>query len=106
MCCKNNSNLFCYICGVYVISKQQNNITNYVKNIYHEYFGIQLDDQDKSWPPHIACRSCFESLRNWKKGKRLSMPFGIPMVWREPKNHIDNCYFCMVNVSGYNKKKK
>jgi len=34
------------------------------------------------------------------------MPFGIPMVWREPKNHIDDCYFCMVNVSGYNKTNK
>jgi hypothetical protein len=32
------------------------------------------------------------------------MPFAIPMHWREQKNHYDDCYFCMVNVTGYNKK--
>jgi hypothetical protein len=34
------------------------------------------------------------------------MPFGIPMVWREPQNHYDDYHFCLCNVSGYNKKNK
>jgi hypothetical protein len=34
------------------------------------------------------------------------MPFAIPMQWREQNNHYDYCYFCMVNVTGYNKKNK
>jgi hypothetical protein len=34
------------------------------------------------------------------------MQFAIPMQWREQKNHYDDCYFCMVNVAGYNKKNK
>ena len=25
------------------------------------------------------------------------------MVWREPKNHHDDCYFCMVNITGINR---
>lgn len=34
------------------------------------------------------------------------MPFAIPMVWREPQNHIHDCYFCMINVEGHNAKSK
>jgi hypothetical protein len=34
------------------------------------------------------------------------MPFAIFMLWREQKNHYDDCYFCMVNLAGYNKKNK
>ncbi|KRY36154.1 hypothetical protein T01_6428 [Trichinella spiralis] len=22
-----------------------------------------------------------------------SLPFGVPMVWREPQNYVDNCYY-------------
>ena len=28
------------------------------------------------------------------------------MVWRSPKNHHDDCYFCMVNMLGWNRHKK
>ena len=28
------------------------------------------------------------------------------MQWREQKNHYDDCYFCIVSVTGYNKKNK
>lgn len=28
------------------------------------------------------------------------------MVWREPRNHHDDCYFCVVSVKGFNKYKK
>ena len=34
------------------------------------------------------------------------MGFGIPVVWREPTNHVDNCYFCSINKTGLNKKKR
>ena len=28
------------------------------------------------------------------------------MVWREPKNHHDDCYFCMVDMPEWNQQKK
>ena len=34
------------------------------------------------------------------------MSFGIPMVWREPKNHVDDCYFCITQTQGFSNKNK
>jgi hypothetical protein len=34
------------------------------------------------------------------------MPFAILMERREQNNRYNDCYFCMVNVNGYNKEKK
>ena len=34
------------------------------------------------------------------------MRFGFPMIWREPKNHHDDCYFCCVNVMGIESKNR
>ena len=75
-------------------------ISDFVKRCYYAYFGITLADQDKSFAPHMCCRICVEGLRLWSKGKRKRMPFGIPMIWREGKDHITDCYFCLTKVKG------
>ena len=104
--CVNHPNIFCYICGSYVPSVQRHKITPFVKSVYYAYFGVKLGDQDKPWAPHKVCRGCVSSLRQWSIGKRKSLPFGVPMVWREPNGHGKECYFCSCVVAGFNSKNK
>ena len=106
--CINNVDKFCYICGELTFASQKGPLTFMIKKAYHLYFGCKVGDQDKSWAPHICCNSCATNLRQWLNGKRKSMPFAVPMIWREPTDHTSNCYSCMVlPVSkGISKKKK
>ena len=98
--CKNSPDRFCYVCGKVTFSDQQYNISPSIKSLYKAYFGITLGDQDKSFAPHICCRTCVVALRRWSEGKAKSISFGVPMVWREGKDHVTDCYFCMTNLEG------
>ena len=53
----------------------------------------------------MVCKACTENLCGWTNGKR-SLNFGIPMVWREPTNHVTDCYFCAVDVTNINRKNR
>lgn len=72
---------------------------------YRLYFGMPMGDLDKSWAPHVICGSCRSTLEGWLRGTGRAMPFAIPRVWREPRNHHDDCYFCMIDVTKYRKVK-
>ena len=89
-----------------MMAKYRFNERDFTKRAYEAYFGINLGDQDKSWAPHKMCKHCTETLLFWTQGKVSSMRFGVSIVWREPKNHHDDCYFCMVNMFGWNQQKK
>ena len=104
--CSNDPNVFCYICGDYTVKEQRKPINDFVKKAYFAYLGIKLGVQDKSWAPHIVYKTCTEILRMWTNGKKKHLKFGIPMIWRKPKNHSDDCYFCTVNMKGFNCFKK
>ena len=101
--CLNQPDMFCYICGEYTQQENRKPISEFLKRAYLSYFGIQLKGQDKSWTPHIVCKTCMEHLRQWTNGKRSRLKFGFPMVWKEPRNHHDDCYFCVTNIKGINR---
>lgn len=98
--CKNDPNRFCYICGEVILPGRQSNITSFVKTSYQVYFGMKLGDQDKTFAPHFCCKTCVQNFRRWRKGKINSLPFGIPMQWREGKDHVTDCYFCLTDLKG------
>ena len=104
--CKNYPDCFCYICGEYKTVENRKSITDFKRKAYYAYFGIKLRGLDKPWAPHIVSKTCVERLRQWTSGIRQSMGFGISMIWREPTNHVDDCYFCSINVTRVNKKKR
>ncbi|GFX11768.1 uncharacterized protein TNCV_4341131 [Trichonephila clavipes] len=58
--------------------------------------------QYKPWDPHIVCQKCVVCLRLWSSGKRDAVMFETPMIWREPQNHHDDCYFYVVKINGIN----
>ena len=78
--CRNKPDIFCYICGEYPLVPYRNRVTTFIQQTCHAYFGMKLGDQDKDWAPHMVCKSCTEWLRQWSKGKKTSLKFGIPMV--------------------------
>ena len=104
--CRNNPNNFCYIGGEYLLKDTRRNITDFVKKSYHAYFVMKLGDQDKYWASHECCTMCTENLRKWTTGKLKSLKFRVPMVWRGLKNNADHCYYCMVNMAGFNRQER
>ena len=76
---KSNLDAFYYICGCFIPPKQRRDICSFVKKAYYAYFGMKLGGQDK-WAPHAVCKPCVEHLREWTKGNRRALKFGILMV--------------------------
>lgn len=106
--CINKPNNFCYICGEVTFASQKRNFTPKIKKAYQLYFGCVLGDEDKRWAPHICCNNCANNLCSWLNRRGRSMAFAVPMIWREPKDHVTDCYFCLIPPikQGINKKKR
>ena len=76
-----------------------------LETAYSAYFDVTIGDQGKKWFPLVCCGSCWSMLEGWLNGKIKCVPFAIPRICRKPTNHLNNCYFCMVDVSHYRKSK-
>jgi hypothetical protein len=67
---------------------------------------VKLADQNKPWAARKVYYVCVEDLRKLSKGIKRAFIFSVPVIWREPKIHSDDCYFCCCDVTGYNSKNK
>ena len=102
----NKANSFCYVCGDFTIVAQHQTITSLLRTAYFHYFDCKIGDQDKFWAPHICCKPSYNGLTAWFNGKKAAFNFAVLMVWREPRNHVDDCYFCLTNITGFNTSRK
>jgi len=106
--CVNSPDNFCHICGEVTFSTWKRPLTPMVKKAYECSFGCKVGDQDKKWAPQVCYISCATILREWLNIKGRSVTFVLPMMWREPTDHLTDCYFCIVPPlqQGITKKKK
>ena len=102
---KSNPNSFCCVCGKYTLPAHRRNIAYKMKIAYNCYFGYKVGEQNKKWAPHICCNSCNTQLLRRAAGKQKKMLFAVQMIWREPTDHVTDCYFCLTNVKGFSKNK-
>ena len=96
------ANSSCYGCGDFTTVAQHRTITPLLRSTYFHYFDCKTGDQDKSWVPHICCKLCYSGLTVWLNGKEAAFYFAVSMVWRKPRSHADDCYFCLTNITGFN----
>ena len=89
---------FCYICGEYTLEHNRKLITDFVKQAYLAYFKVKL--------PILFAKTASSIYGDGQKKHRKGLRFAIPMVWREPKDHYSDCYFCGIKTKGINRKNR
>jgi hypothetical protein len=101
--CQNNPNSFRYICGKVVLKWQMKPVSQFVSKFYELCFGCKIGDHEGVWVPKICCSSCSRALAGWLKGTHKSVPFALPIVWREPEGCLNDCYFCLTKITAFSR---
>lgn len=70
------------------------------------HFGREILDLENDWVPNMCCKTCESSLSLWYAGKRKSMQFAIPTIWKKPEINHEDCFYCCINVFGFSAKTK
>ena len=67
---------------------------------------LSLETKTNYLYPLLAGKQVLRTCVIGEIKKRESMPFAVPMVWREGEDHVTGCYFCMTNLQEINRKNK
>ena len=46
------------------------------------------------WSQNYCCLDCNCKLSKRITEKKVDMGFAVPMIWREQRDHIIDCYLC------------
>lgn len=102
-------NCFCFMCGKFTPKEHRRKLNGQdAVACYNYYFSMTLAEmQNVDYAPEFTCITCLGALNSWWKQKRYSLPFGIPMVWTNPGEHVrENCYACSNDKLGLNRNSK
>ena len=67
--CKYPADAFCYVCGEFLkqrANKYSVKSSAKMREAYNAYFGMPVDDQNKTWAPHFTCEHCKKTLEGKK----------------------------------------
>lgn len=77
----------CYVCSEMAFASQKRFHYSDRESSILMLLGCKIGDKDKRWAPHFCYNTCASKFRSWLNNKSRSMPFAVPMIWREQINH-------------------
>ena len=85
--CRNNSDVFCYICDKYMMAKYRFNVRDFTKRTYEAYFGMKLGDIVQSVQSVRAkCANIVQKRYTFgPKAKSVRCGLGFPWYGVSPK---------------------
>ena len=76
--------------------------------LWRRHIVLTLGSKQDTIQDHLlsSCKIFVENLQDCSNKKRKSMPFGAPVMWKKDKDPTTDCYFCLTNLKGCNRKNK
>lgn len=82
---------FCYICAYFKTVAQYRTINTLLRTIFTVNLEIRIN------PGFLLQWTNCNGLM-----AKSSLQLCCPVIWRASQSYIDDCYFCLLNITGYN----